>query len=206
MTDCEYVSLNLSPFSFNVSTRAAPFSLNVSRKRARLRVRVRMIASSYSYMDTVAHHRFDGFGILREAAQRCERTRVLLLARKMKDEEERGRGFLGPIHAVGEPLQHPEHSGAASSQWSSAHCMASRGRSCPVRAKVWMAFSTSMAIFRPHRSRRGGKAALSIIVRCYRAGCSSRPRAGACRAGCSWSGRRLSARARRSAKRRAQLP
>ena len=31
--DCEYVSVNVSPVSLNVSTRASPVSANVSRKR-----------------------------------------------------------------------------------------------------------------------------------------------------------------------------
>ena len=56
-------------------------------------------------------HRLDGLGLLREAAQRRERPRLPPLAREVEDEEERVRGLLRPVRAVGEPLQHPEQPG-----------------------------------------------------------------------------------------------
>src|SRR3954468_24441859 len=46
-------------------------------------------------------------------------------------------------------------SGAASSQWASAHCIASRGRSLPALAKAWIAVSTSIEVLRLSASRCG---------------------------------------------------
>jgi hypothetical protein len=49
-SDRECVSPDTSPVSDNVSARRLPVSFDESRKRARLRARARMIASSYSYL------------------------------------------------------------------------------------------------------------------------------------------------------------
>src|SRR3954454_117513 len=56
----------------------------------------------------VTQRRFNGLTVLREAAQEREHARVLLLARKVEDEEDRTRGLIRPIGSAGVALHHAE--------------------------------------------------------------------------------------------------
>src|SRR3954469_24983564 len=56
----------------------------------------------------VTQRRFKGLNVLREAAQEREHARVLLLARKIEDEEDRTRGLVRPIRSADVALQHAE--------------------------------------------------------------------------------------------------
>ena len=56
----------------------------------------------------IAQRRFNGLTVLRKTAQEREHARVLLLARKVEDEEDRTRGLVRPIRSAGEALQHAE--------------------------------------------------------------------------------------------------
>src|SRR5919205_2086168 len=58
----------------------------------------------------------------------------------------------------------PSRPGAASSQWSSAQRIASRGRSCPAPAKARMALSTSMPVLRLAGGEPSGLALLPELL------------------------------------------
>src|SRR4051812_38803980 len=63
--------------------------------------------------DTVAQHGFHRLTVQCKTAQEPERARVLLLARKVEDEEDRTRGLIRPLRSTGEALQHAEQSGGS---------------------------------------------------------------------------------------------
>src|SRR4051812_26139509 len=56
----------------------------------------------------VTQRRFKGLNVLREAAQEREHARVLLLARKIEDEEDRTRGLVRLVRSAGVALHDAE--------------------------------------------------------------------------------------------------